>query len=205
MIAVTLQRWLKAYFPSSIVAKYRGILNYSCNITKRIEASLPFSVGKKIYDSLLKQIAWFRTQGTLFSDLFSFEIQRRKLSFKKCAWSSKLNKSEKLRLEFGTKRFHANHWVKVSAPGVRTSHRWILNFKWRIFLTRIIFLRSELWYHFFCWYSPCYLPRFKSFYSVSQMGPSQLMISFLIPRLIPWFFNKNIFLRRTKIFSVVFH
>ena len=52
-------------------------------------------------------------------------------------------KRKKVRLEFWTKTFHANHRVKESAPGVRSSHHWASNFRWLTFLTRIESLRSE--------------------------------------------------------------
>ena len=96
-----------------------------------------------------------------------------------------------MRLEFGTKRFHVNHWVKESAHGVRILHRWVLNSMWSIFLTRITSLRSELEAQFFCRYAPRYLPRLKGFGFLSRMGPSPFVSSFFIPRLTQWFFNKG--------------
>ena len=52
-------------------------------------------------------------------------------------------------LEFGTKKFHENDWVKESEPEVRTSHRWVLNSRRRKVLTQITSLRSKLHSHFF--------------------------------------------------------
>ena len=74
MIAVTLQKLLKASFPFSIVAKCCGILYDSCYAKKLLEASLSFSVVTKSRDSLSKKNVWFRTQGELFSYLFSLEL-----------------------------------------------------------------------------------------------------------------------------------
>ena len=75
MMAVTLEKLLKAYFHFSIVAKCRGILNNSCYVTKWLEASLPFSIAAKWCDLLSKNIIWFWTQGAFFPNLFSFKTQ----------------------------------------------------------------------------------------------------------------------------------
>ena len=78
----------------------------------------------------------------------------------------KLNKfGKKACLEFGTKQFHANHWVKESAPGVWTPGA------------------------IFCRHAPRYLPRLKNFEFVSRMRPSTFVRSFLIPHLTSWVFN----------------
>ena len=65
MIAVMLQKLLKAYFTFSILTKCRGILNYSCSVKKLLEASLHFSVGANFRDSISKKNVWFQTQGIL--------------------------------------------------------------------------------------------------------------------------------------------
>ena len=188
MIALTLQKWFKVSFPFLIVEKWRGILNDSCYVTKWLEASLPFSIGAKCRDSLSGQIIWFRTQGKIVFEFIYFQNPTMQIKFKKCAWNSKLNKFEKkVRLEFGTKQFYASHLVKEIAPGVRTSHHWFSNTRWRIFLTRIPSLRSKLQAQFFCPYAPRYFPRLKSFDFVSWMGTSPFTRSFLIPWLMPWF------------------
>ena len=98
---------------------------------------------------------------------------------------------KKVRLEFGTKRFHVNHRIKEIAPVTRTLHRWISNSRWHTFLTQIKSLRLELQAHFFCRYTPLYLPRLNSFYFVSRMGLSPFVRSFWIPRLTPWFLNRH--------------
>ena len=125
-----------------------------------------------------------------FSNFFSFETQRCGLIFKKVRLKFETKQiRKKLRLEFGTKWFHANHWGKESPPGVWTSRLWVLNSRWLIFLTQLTSLRSELHYHFFYHYAPRYLPIWKSFDFVSQMGTSPFMRNFSIPRLTPWVFN----------------
>ena len=95
MIAFTLQKWLKAYFPFSIFKKFRGILNYSCCVTKWLEASLPFSVGAKFRRLIQKKIVWFQNQGALFLDLFSFETQQCESSLKIALGVRNLKKSKK--------------------------------------------------------------------------------------------------------------
>ena len=110
---------------------------------------------------------------------------------KQYAWSSKLKKSEKVRPEFGTKQFYANHRFKESAPVFWISYCWVSNSIWGIFFTRITSLRSKLQAHFFCRYAPCYISRLKVFDSMSRMVPSPFMRVISIPRIMPWFFNNE--------------
>ena len=76
------QKWLKVSFTFPIVAKFGGVLNDSCYVTKKLEVSLPFPVVTKCRDLLLKRIVWFQTQGALFSNLFSLETEQCELSKK---------------------------------------------------------------------------------------------------------------------------
>ena len=145
MIAVTLQKWLKASFILPVATKCCGILNNSCYVTWKLKASSTFPVDAKWRDLLSKKTVWFWTQGAFFIQICLVLKQNDTNRVKKVRLEFKTKKTrKKVRLEFGTRKFHVNHWFKESAPVIRTSRRWVFNFRWRIFLTRLTSLRSKL-------------------------------------------------------------
>ena len=115
------------------------------------------------------------SRSTFSSKLFSFETQRCELSLKSALGVWNLKKIRKtLHLQFGTKRFHANRWVKQSVPGVLTLLWWVLNSRWRKFFSRITSLRSKLHSQFFCLYATRYLPILKCFILCHELDPPHL-------------------------------
>ena len=99
------------------------------------------------------------SRGTIFRICLVSKLNDANRVKKRVLGVRKLIYSKKVCLEFGTKRFYANHWVKESPPGVRTLHHWVSNCRWRIFLTRLTSLRHKLHSHFFCRSALHYLPR----------------------------------------------
>ena len=186
---------LKPPFLFSVVAKFRSILNDSCNVTKMTLSLFTFFCCWKI--------TWF-----------AFEIHRlvpnSRHTFSRISLVLKLNDAhqvKKARLEFETKQI----WKKCALISESNYFMWIIDSNkvclefelgmvefWTpgraIFLTQITLLRSELQAHFFWRYAPRYLPIFKVFYFVSLMELSPSMRIILIPRLTPWSFNQIFFI-----------